>query len=294
MSENAYSKIVLSDGEEYETVKFSINRDGSTFAVNEGTDKLVDQYYVHSVNEDVIIEEVNVDPIENYVVKLNGQTLSEGKDYTTTITANDGEWSKRTYTVKKDLFENEGEYSIIVESKDKADTTAFSDVKNLKIAFVVDQTAPVLTISGLEEGGRYQIDEQTVTVIPTDDGGKLNNFKAILLNSNGEEIGVRFEMSGDELIRYLEENDGKITFTVPEGLENQVRILCNDCAVNAEGNTNTYDQTFKKVTVSQSGWVIFYANKPLFYGSIAGVILLVGGIIFLIVYKKRKKKEASK
>lgn len=291
MSGNEYSKIALSDGKEYDSVRFSINRDGSTFAVNEATDKLVNQYYVYSVNEDVVIEEINVDPIENYTVKLNGEALTEGKDYTTTITDKDGEWSKRTYVIKKSLFEKEGEYNIIVESIDKAETTAYSDVKNLKVAFVVDQTAPVLTISGLEQGGRYQIDEQTVTVIPTDDGGKLNSFKAILLDSDGNEIEVRFEMSGDELIKYLEENDGKITFTVPEGLENQVRIICNDCAVNADGKTNAYDQTFTKVTVSQSGWVIYYANKPLFYGSIAGVLLLVGGIIFLIVYKKRKKNE---
>ena len=294
MSGNEYSKISLSDGKEYETVKFSINRDGSTFTVNEATFKLLTQYYVYSVDSDVVIEEINVDPIENYVVKLNGEPLTEGKDYTTTITEKDGEWSKRTYVVKKSLFENEGEYNVIVESIDKAETTAFSDVKNLKVAFVVDQTAPVLTISGLEEGGRYQIDEQTVTVIPTDDGGKLNSFKAILLNSDGKELEVRFEKSGNDLIKYLEENDGKITFTVPEGLENQVRIICNDCAVNADGKTNAYDQTFTKVTVSQSGWVIYYANKPLFYGSIAGVILLAGGIIFLILYKKRKKNEASK
>jgi len=294
MSGNEYSKISLSDGKEYETVKFSINRDGSTFTVNEATFKLLTQYYVYSVDSDVVIEEINVDPIENYVVKLNGEPLTEGKDYTTTITEKDGEWSKRTYVVKKSLFENEGEYNVIVESIDKAETTAFSDVKNLKVAFVVDQTAPVLTISGLEEGGRYQIDEQTVTVIPTDDGGKLNSFKAILLDSDGKELEVRFEKSGNDLIKYLEENDGKITFTVPEGLENQVRIICDDCAINADGKTNVYDQTFTKVTVSQSGWVIYYANKPLFYGSIAGVILLAGGIIFLIVYKKRKKNAASK
>ncbi len=294
MSGNEYSKIALSDGKEYDSVRFSINRDGSTFAVNETTDKLVNQYYVYSVNEDVVVEEINVDPIENYTVKLNGEALTEGKDYTTTITDKDGEWSKRTYVIKKSLFEKEGEYNIIVESIDKAETTAYSDVKNLKVAFVVDQTAPVLTISGLEQGGRYQIDEQTVTVIPTDDGGKLNSFKAILLDSDGNEIEVRFEMSGDELIEYLEENDGKITFTVPEGLENQVRIICNDCAVNADGKTNAYDQTFTKVTVSQSGWVIYYANKPLFYGSIAGVLLVAAAIIFFIVYKKKKKNEEQK
>ena len=200
-----------------------------------------------------------------------------------------------------DLFEAEGEYSIVIESTDKADTKAYSDVKNLKIAFVVDQTEPVLTVSGVEDGGRYQIDEQTVTVIPTDDGGRLYSFKAIVLDSNGnpltqdgQDISVRFDMSGEEFIQYLEEHEGKITFTIPEGLENQVQLICNDCALKSDGTTNEYTYTYTKVTVSQSGWVIFYANKPLFYGSIGGVVglaaLATGAIVF---FKKRKSGKTT-
>ena len=290
MSENAYSKIVLSDGKEYEEVRFSINRNGSTFAMNENTEKLVNQYYVYSVDEDVVIEEVNVDPIENYVVKLNGKTLTEGTDYKTSLSDRAGEWSKRTYTISKSLFEEEGEYSIVVESTDKAETTAYSDVKNLNVSFVVDQTKPVVTISGLETSGRYQVEEQIVTIMPTDDGGRLNSVKVILMDSDGKELSILFEMSGEELLNYLAENDGKITFAVPEGLENKIQIICNDCAVNAAGETNEYNEIFERVTVSQSTWVIYYANKPLFYGTIASAIAAIAGITTLIVLKKRKKE----
>ena len=297
MSGNQYSKVVLDDNESYDEVRFSINRNGSTFAVDKDTDTLVNQYYVYSVGKDVVIEEINVDPVETYVVKLNGEKLTEGSDYTTTLSGKDGEWSKRTYVISKELFETEGEYSIVVESIDKAETTAYSDVKNLNVSFVVDQTAPVLTISGLENGGRYQVEEQTVTVIPTDDGGRLNSIKVIVLDSDGEpikaasgeDISVRFEMSGEDFLTYLVENGGKVTFTVPEGLENQVWIICNDYAVNAEGNTNAFDEIYTRVTVSQSQWIIFYANKPLFYGTIAGIVLLVGGIVALIIISKKKK-----
>lgn len=302
MSGNEFSSIKLDDGNEYETVRFSINRNGSTFAANEFTENLVEQYYVYSVDKDIVLEEINVDPIENYVVKLNGNVLEEGKDYTTSITNNDGEWSKRTYSIHKDLFNSEGEYSIVIESTDKAETKAYSDVKNLKIAFVVDQTAPVLTVSGVEDGGRYQIDEQPVTVIPTDDGGRLFSFKAVVLDSNGnpltkdgKDISVRFDMSGEELLNYLEEHEGKIVFTIPEGLENQVQLICNDCAAKADGSTNEYSYTYKKVTVSQSGWVIFYANKPLFYGSIGGVVGVSGLATGLIIFfKKRKLVKTAK
>ena len=301
LSGNQYFRIALSDGKEYDEVKFSINRDGSTFAVDQNTDTLVNQYYVYSVGADIVIEEVNVDPVETYVVKLNGKALTEGTDYTTTLSAKNDQWSKRTYIISKNLFEAEGEYSIVVESKDKTNTTAYSDVKNLNVSFVVDQTAPVLTVSGLENGGRYQVDEQTVTVIPVDDGGRLHSMKVIVLNSdgeplkdaNGQDISVRFTMSGEEFLAYLEEHAGKVTFTVPEGLENQVQIICDDYAVNVEGQTNTFNETYAKVTVSQSKWIIFYANKPLFYGAISGIVLLISGIIFLIVLMK-KKKESKK
>ncbi len=302
MSGNEYSKIALKDGREYDRVEFSINRSGSAFDVNKATDTLVDNYYVQGVNEDVVITEVNVDPIQNFTVLLNGEPLEEGKDYTTTLTNRANEWSKRTYTISKKLFKAEGEYSIVIESSDKAGTTAYSDVKNLNVSFVVDKTDPVLTITGLEQGGRYQVQEQTVTVIPTDDGGRLNSIKVIILDSDGKpikdadgkDISVRFDMSGDEFLEYLNENDGVITFTIPEGFENQVHIICNDCAVDENGETNAYDEVFKKVTVSQSGWVIFYANKPAFYGSIAAVLLVVGIIFFIIFGKKRKKDKEEK
>ena len=75
-------------------------------------------------------------------------------------------------------------------------------------------------------------------------------------------------------------------------MENQVRIVCTDCAMNEDGITNEFDTTFEKVTVSQSKLIIFYANKPLFYGSIAAILAVVGGTIFFVVGKKRKKTEA--
>ena len=302
MSRNSTSQIVLEDGQSYEQVQFSINRSGSTFGYgNQFSEKLVKQYYVHSVGENVIIEEVNVDPVENYKVIVNGKELVEGTDYTTTQITEPGKWSKRTYSINKELFDEEGEYSIIVSSIDKADTTSFSDVKNLSFAFVVDQTEPVLTIAGLGTGGRYQTDAQTVTVIPTDEGGKLSSLTVLVMDSdgnplkddNGVDISVRFDMAGEELLKYLEENDGKATFTIPEGLNNQVRIICNDCAVNAEGNTNEFDETFTKVTVSQSQWIIFYANTPLFIGTIVGVLVAIGLIIFLIKHKNDKKNKAA-
>lgn len=301
LSGNEYRGVLLEDGQEYENVAFSINRNGSTFSVNENTEKLLDNYYVYEVGQDVVIYEVNIDPIQTYVVKLNGKELKEGSDYTTSMTNNAGEWAVRTYTINKALFETEGEYKIIIESVDKTNTSAYSDVKNLTVAYVVDKTAPLLTVSGLENGGRYQIGEQEVTVLATDDGGRLKSFKAVVLDSegnaitdeNGNDVSVRYDMSGDDLLDYLSSSDGKITFTVPEGLEQQVVLTCDDAAVGLDGTTNKTEERFSKVTVSQSGLIILYANKPLFYGIIAGAVLLIAAGVGFVIFVGRKKAKSN-
>lgn len=77
------------------------------------------------------------------------------------------------------MFEAEGEYNIVVESVDKTETSAYSDVKGLNLSWVVDQTAPIVAVSGLENDGRYKTKEQVVTAIPTDDGGKLKPLKLL-------------------------------------------------------------------------------------------------------------------
>ena len=298
-SGNVQKTFALHDGKEHEKISFSVNRNGSTFSVDENTAALLEQYYTYDVRNDVVIFETNVDPVENYTVKLNGKELTEGTDYTTTLTTEPGKWALRTYTLNKNLFVTEGGYNVVVESTDKTNTVAYSDVKSLDISFVVDQTAPVLTVSGLKTGGRYQTTEQTVTVIPTDDGGRLNSFRALVLDSDGtplrnaagEDISVRFDLSGDELHDYLKEHDGMITFTVPEGLENQVRLICGDCAALADGTTNVCDELYERVTVSSNLFIIFFANKTLFYSALGVLALLIVLIIFLIARKKRKSSK---
>ena len=294
LANNEYKKFTLDDGEEYESVSFSNNRNGSTFLINKDTENLINQYYVYDVNEDLVISEINTDPVENYTVKLNGKELEEDTEYTTETSSPEDEWSVRKYTIDKDLFDTEGEYNIVVESVDKTETSAYSDVKGLNLSWVVDQTAPIVAVSGLENDGRYKTKEQVVTAIPTDDGGKLKSFKVVVSDKNKKNSSksgtTLVDLTGDKLEKYLDENDGKVTFKVPEGYQENVRIICTDYAAHKnESETNTYDKVFSKVTVSPSNVVIFYANKPLFYGSIAGVIVVLGGGIIFFIWRRRRE-----
>ena len=270
---------------------FSVNRNGSAYEINKTTAELIEKFYVQNVEKDVVLVEINADTLAEYTVTLNGKPLTEKTDYTVSQSGGEGSWRKYTYTIKKELFEDEGEYQVVVSSKDSAENDAFSDVKNAAVNFVVDRTMPIVTVTGMANNGRYQVEEQTVTLIPTDDGGALKSLKVYTENADGVKLKDLIDLSGDALVKALEENDGKLTFVLKEDLYQNVRIECTDCAVDEDGETNTYNYLYTNVSVSSSAFMIFWANKALRWGSIGGVLLLTAVIIFLIVSKKRKKQE---
>lgn len=298
---NEYTEVLLekADGTTYteektqdETlVEFSVNRNGSTYELDENTMDVVGKYYVQNVPNDVVIVEINADELVSHEVTLNGRTLTENEDYTVKVEGGGNQWYHYTYSIDKSLFEEEGEYRIVVSSKDKAGSDAFNDVKGTELTFVVDRTAPVVVVSGLESNGRYQVDSQLVTLIPTDDGGALNSLIVYLVDKDGNVIEELVNLSGEALIEALENNNGKITFEIGEGLYQNIRIVCTDCAVDEDGNVNTYDESFTNVSVSSSGFMIFWANKPARYGTIGGLAALAAGGLFLLFLAKKKKKE---
>lgn len=297
---NAYSSVILENatGEEYikdrsgndSLVTFSVNREGSTFELGENTMWAIEKEYVQALKDDVVVVEINVDPLMEYNVTLNGKNLSAGTDYTVSEEGGDGSWMKYTYKVNKDLFDTEGEYKLVVSSKDKADNDAFSDVKDATVSLVVDRTAPQVTVSGLSNNGRYQTESQAVTLIPTDDGGSLKSITVCTVDEDGNVIEKLVDLSGEAFANELEAQDGKIMFEVSTGLYQNVQIICDDQSVGETQNSNVYDVTFKNISVSSSMFMIFWANKPLRWGVIGAISLAgVGSGIFAFAFKKKRK-----
>lgn len=94
-------------------------------------------------------------------------------------------------------------------------------------------------------------------------------------------------------MQYLEENGGVVTFVVPEGYQHTVHIICSDYAEGDDAQVNSCTNTFTKVTVSSDAMVIFFANKPLFYGAIFGILALLFFLFFLIFKRKKREEEAA-
>lgn len=294
MAGHVYEGMLLESGDEVSAVDFSVNRLGSTFGVEKDyAQKLINSYYTYEVSEDLVLYEINVDPVETYRVTVNGDELEEGKDYTTGQSANEGEWSRRTYTVSKELFAEEGEYTIVVESTDKTENVAYSDLNGVKLSFVVDRTAPNVTIAGVSENKRYQTDSQTVTIRPTDDGGKLRYLKAEVLDQSGRVQKNRgIELEGEELLSALEESGGVLSFEMGEGMYQQLHIICRDMSSANDGDGNIFETMCSGITISTSTFNIFWANKPLRYGVIAGASAVIAVVVTtVIIFRKRKIKN---
>ncbi len=283
---NRYSQLKLTDDgqHEYEKVEFSINRYGSTFKLDQETQKAVSDYFVQSLLHNVEITEINVDPLLESKIQINKNDLEKGKDCEVNKTGGNGQWNQYVYTIDQPWFNPEGDYSVVVFSKDKAQTIAYSDIKGLDVSFVIDKTPPQVTVSGLETGGRYQVASQKVTMVPKDDGGRLQAMKVTVRNRAGT-ASTLVDTAGNNFLDALEQNE-KISFDIPDGMNQNVLIECTDAA------GNVYKQEYRQVTVSTRWYILFFANKPLFLGSIIGAAcVLTGLIVLLILVKRRRKKE---
>lgn len=269
--------------EEKDEIVFSVNRNGSTFMLSTHTVDMINNFYVNEVKDNIQISEINVDPLEKIDILLNDIQLNEGMDYVLKEDSYEGKWYRYNYSINRGLFAKEGSYSIVIKTMDKAGSISYSDIKKAEISFVVDKTKPELVISGIKNDGRYRDHIRTATLIPKDPGGELDQLKITI--NNGQKV---IDMHSDNLNDSLMESGGVIKFDIPSGMGHFVEILCVDKA----GNQSQLN--FNNITVSTDWYVLFYANKRLFWGTISTTLaILVGSMSFAFFRKKRRLKKSK-
>ena len=292
-------KVTMSDkagNTEEETVTFTVNRFGSVYDFGEYLTKLVANggSFEQKITEDIVLTEYNPDRLvaDSLVIEItrDGKPVENVK-YDVTPVINDqvaiGEsgWFQYAYTINKENFAADGVYKIAISSKDATgNTPENSNFEDKNILFRVDSTTPEITsITGLEED---IINAQEVTV-------KYTIFDAIGLKSvtvfvDGKKVGDAItDFNGDA-------NNYSGEFVLTESSSAQkVRILVEDLAGNiTDTDAEDFESAYEfnnSVTVSTNIFVRWYANKGLFWGSIAGVVVLAGAVAFFIA--RRKKKE---
>lgn len=276
------------------TVTFSVNRFGSTYKFDDYLASICDKH-IKSVTDDLKITEINPDSITSGAVTItrNGKVIDSG-DIAAVLQRSgsaSGGWYEYLYTISKDLFKEDGMYKIVVSSKDAAGNEPNSENdEEFEIVFWVDDTpAEIAGIQGLEDA-IINAENHTVKFTVRDNIG----LKSVTVYCDSKEIakfGEKDFTAGDLV---------DAQFTISEASSAQhIRIVAEDLSGNIldtdgtiEGSANTTVSFERDVTVSTNFFVRWFANKPLFFGSIA-VIVAAGVGIYFIVAKKHKKEEAT-
>ncbi|MBR5666220.1 MAG: Ig-like domain repeat protein [Lachnospiraceae bacterium] len=260
-------------GNEAETIvkTFSVNRFGSTYDMTEAA-KMNGQYLQNP--EDIVFTEINVDDIDRdavkiYVIKDSSPIeLEYGKDFIVTPVATAGKsWKEYKYTISKNVFSEDGDYSIHVKSTDKAGNTNENDEtgKNAMISFCVDRIAPNTIVLTPEDEKSYTQPYLTAT-IEIRDNYRLDSVKIYL---NDKEVNYR-------------QNGKYFTFEVAQSDSRQnLRIV----AIDAAGNVA--EKEVKNFLVSTSIWVRLLNNPAAILGISGGILGVLGAIVF-ILFRKRK------
>lgn len=276
------------------TITFSVNRFGSTYKFDDYLASICDKH-IKSVTDDLKITEINPDSITSGTVTItrNGKVIDSG-DIAAVLQRSgsaSGGWYEYLYTISKDLFKEDGMYKIVVSSKDAAGNEPNSENdEEFEIVFWVDDTpAEIAGIQGLEDA-IINAENHTVKFTVRDNIG----LKSVTVYCDGKEIakfGEKDFTAGDLV---------DAQFTISEASSAQhIRIVAEDLSGNIldtdgtiEGSANTTVSFERDVTVSTNFFVRWFANKPLFFGSIA-VIVAAGVGIYFIVAKKHKKEKAT-
>ncbi|MDO4469494.1 MAG: hypothetical protein Q4C84_06580 [Bacillota bacterium] len=219
-----------------EEIIFSVNRYGSVYEADLNTRKWLsvdEKNHIYlKEGKEIGIYEYNVDAIKERTLTVNRdgelKNLKEGQDYTAEVLENRGKWKQNYYKIKAENFEKEGNYTIILNSKDNADnsmnnTSVKRKAEPLPLSFTVDRTPPTILVSGVEDKGKYQSAAKELVVEVTDN-----------LALEGLDIQI-----GDRKIHYgkeeLKENNGIVKEPISKDRSwQEIRVSAIDAAKNKQ------------------------------------------------------------
>ncbi|MCD7844869.1 MAG: InlB B-repeat-containing protein [Oscillospiraceae bacterium] len=307
---NVIETMYVSDSDENtDELMFSVNRYGSTYRVDEYTAALLEEYYTSSIDQDLVIEVINVDTIEEFVITasrglLRSWDLTEGEDYTIEEEAITGGY-RYTITAFREVFEEDGAYSISIYTEDAAGNTSTNntaiDDRAIQLDFYLDSEGPIIVLNNLDKNGRYNYNSyDQASVIVTD--ATLDEITVEIIYQDG--TGTKTYTWGEEEI-YAEDFTGTFEAALDGEkaiAESTSQILIRVTAIDKAGNavygpvdedTGAQDTNYS-FTVSTNPFVRFFANKPLFYGTIAGVAVVAAGAIIIPIAIRRRGNGGTK
>lgn len=127
-------------------ITFRVNRWGTNFILDDNLKNKIDGHYLNTVSEFKLKEQcVKRTKSTVIILKDNEERRTIGKEEVKERIIADKKserygWYERVYTIRKNNFQEEGDYRVTFQA----------DSKKKEIHFVVDKTPPVVSINGLE------------------------------------------------------------------------------------------------------------------------------------------------
>lgn len=300
-------------------VTFTVNRFGSVYSLGTYLSNDLNDKYVQSIDNDIVITEYNPDRLVkgglDVVVTRDGSPVEYGDgELTISPVVNElakigsSGWYQYEYTISKNVFTDDngnpidGIYKVYVGSEDtvgnKSENISYDESS---VLFRLDHTAPTIkSVSGLDKK-IVNADEQKVSYEVFDAIG-IDSIDVYYYDGNGTRVDhIRSTDKGStdvtDILSDLTNYTG--SFTIGSSTSSEpVRIVIKDLAGNV---TDTDSKDFdvdsidfnRAITVSTNFFVRWYANKIVFWCSIAAIAVIGGGLAFFIATKRRKKDEAE-
>lgn len=282
-----------------EEVDFSVNREGSVFWIEtEHNDKYTNETFTNQLNGayandnvTVRLHEINVDKVNEQADKQTVFTLNDGSvsedivltekangagNYEKNVSVGIGGWYENIYTLDNDTFDHDGVYSLNVITYDEANNSNVNTKDEAgTISFTLDRTNPVIS-SNIRSSQSINDTKFQVEFLIDETNLNGDTVSLKLTNNDGKVVETNLEKLGNN----------KYRFQVESGYNYTVEIRAKDLAGN-ESEPYKIDH----FTVTTNIFILWYANTPLFWGSIAGAVLLAGMIVLFVVLKKRKKSK---
>lgn len=300
-------------------VTFTVNRFGSVYSLGTYLSNDLNDKYVQSIDNDIVITEYNPDRLVegnlDVVVTRDGSPVEYGDgELTISPVVNElakigsSGWYQYEYTISKNVFTDDngnpidGIYKVYVGSEDtvgnKSENISYDESS---VLFRLDHTAPTIkSVSGLDKK-IVNADEQKVSYEVFDAIG-IDSIDVYYYDGNGTRVDhIRSTDKGStdvtDVLSDLTNYTG--SFTIGSSTTSEpVRIVIKDLAGNV---TDTDSKDFdidsidfnRAITVSTNFFVRWYANKLVFWCSIAAIAVIGGGLAFFIATKRRKRDEAE-
>jgi hypothetical protein len=283
---------------------FSVNRDGSTYMVErgDGEELVQDAYYNKLFN--ITVTEVNVNDLlleKGRITHTEGNTSSEvlfengvareGVTVAPNHPNGNGawtDWSETVYNIPSEIFSNEVQHDIFIESEDvaanKNDNKDVVNDDNKYVSFTTDLTPPDVVVRGLPDGRPLRASNLTL-VATIEDKVLLNEKEPFRITLNGKPVDNYEEIGGDANVK-------EIRFEV-DGMDSPQSF-----AIEARDEaTNQYEYVYPQLdengnplsnfVVSTNPLVLWFYNRPVFIASIAATAAAIA-LLGRLIYRRRR------